>query len=387
MKNSINREKSFLTFLKGTDFVTLLSALIASAYGLSLVYSPTHSSLKDGKIISSDVRSMIVSVLLGVIIAIIVSNIDYEIISKLWPIIAAGCAALMVYTFFFGVAPSARQDAKSWIDLKIFYFQPSELLKVGFIISFSYHLDLVRDKINKIKTIIPLVIHGAVPIGLVMMTGDAGSALIFLVMFIGMLFFARVNIGYFVAGICAIIVGFTVAWKVGIINGIQRQRIVALFYPNDFADVMYQQTNGKIALGSGGLLGQGYLKGSMTQSGAVPENQNDMILSVAGEELGFIGALFVVLILGFLVLRVLKTAMSARDNVGYLMCSGISVMLFAQMLVNIGMELSLLPCIGITLPLFSAGGSSSLCIYLALGIALSVYRYSRTTQETLFYTK
>ncbi len=387
MKNSINREKSFLTFLKGTDFVTLLSALIASAYGLSLVYSATHSSLKDGKIISSDVRSMIVSVLLGVIIAIIVSNIDYEIISKLWPIIAAGCAALMVYTFFFGVAPSARQDAKSWIDLKIFYFQPSELLKVGFIISFSYHLDLVRDKINKIKTIIPLVIHGAVPIGLVMMTGDAGSALIFLVIFIGMLFFARVNIGYFVAGICAIIVGFTVAWKVGIINGIQRQRIVALFYPNDFADVMYQQTNGKIALGSGGLLGQGYLKGSMTQSGAVPENQNDMILSVAGEELGFIGALFVVLILGFLVLRVLKTAMSARDNVGYLMCSGISVMLFAQMLVNIGMELSLLPCIGITLPLFSAGGSSSLCIYLALGIALSVYRYSRTTQETLFYTK
>jgi len=387
MKNSINREKSFLTFLKGTDFVTLLSALIASAYGLSLVYSATHSSLKDGIIISSDVRSMIVSVLLGVIIAIIVSNIDYEIISKLWPIIAAGCAALMVYTFFFGVAPSARQDAKSWIDLKIFYFQPSELLKVGFIISFSYHLDLVRDKINKIKTIIPLVIHGAVPIGLVMMTGDAGSALIFLVMFIGMLFFARVNIGYFVAGICAIIVGFTVAWKVGIINGIQRQRIVALFYPNDFADVMYQQTNGKIALGSGGLLGQGYLKGSMTQSGAVPENQNDMILSVAGEELGFIGALFVVLILGFLVLRVLKTAMSARDNVGYLMCSGISVMLFAQMLVNIGMELSLLPCIGITLPLFSAGGSSSLCIYLALGIALSVYRYSRTTQETLFYTK
>ena len=387
MKNSINREKSFFTFLKGTDFVTLLSALIASAYGLSLVYSATHSSLKDGKIISSDVRSMIVSVLLGVIIAIVVSNIDYEIISKLWPIIAAGCAALMVYTFFFGVAPSARQDAKSWIDLKIFYFQPSELLKVGFIISFSYHLDLVRDKINKIKTIIPLVIHGAVPVGLVMMTGVAGSALIFLVMFIGMLFFARVNIGYFVAGICAIIVGFTVAWKVGIINGIQRQRIVALFYPNDFADVMYQQTNGKIALGSGGLLGQGYLKGSMTQSGAVPENQNDMILSVAGEELGFIGALFVVLILGFLVLRVLKTAMSARDNVGYLMCSGISVMLFAQMLVNIGMELSLLPCIGITLPLFSAGGSSSLCIYLALGIALSVYRYSRTTQETLFYTK
>ncbi len=387
MKNSINGEKSVSHFIKSTDFVTLFSAMLASAYGLMLVFSATYSSLTDGRLISSDVRSMLVSVAMGLFIAIAVSNIDYEIISKLWPVIAAGCAGLMVFTFFFGVAPSARQDAKSWLDLKIFYFQPSELLKVGFIISFSYHLDLVRDRVNKLKTIIPLVIHGAVPIGLVMMTGDAGSALIFMLMFIGMLFFARVNIGYFVAGICAVIVGFVVAWRTGIIGGIQRSRIVALFYPEQYEDVMYQQTNGKIALGSGGLFGQGYLKGDMTQSGAVPENENDMILSVAGEELGFIGAIAVILILGFLIIRVMKTAMNARDNVGYLMCSGIAVMLFAQVLVNIGMELSLLPCIGITLPLFSAGGSSSLCIYLALGIAFSVYRFSRAPEETLFYTK
>lgn len=387
MKNSIQKEKSVSQFIKDTDFVTLFSAIIASLYGLALVYSATHASLSDGRIISSDVRSMFVSVLMGLIIAVAVSNIDYEIISKLWPIIAAGCVGLMIFTFFFGVAPSARQDAKSWLDLKIFYFQPSELLKVGFIISFSYHLDLVKDNINRLKTIIPLVIHGAVPIGLVMLTGDAGSALIFMIMFIGMLFFARVNIGYFVAGICAIIVGFVIAWRLGIIGGIQRQRIVALFYPDQYKDVMYQQTNGKIALGSGGLFGQGYLKGDMTQSGMVPENQNDMILSVAGEEFGFVGAAAVVLILGFLILRVMQTAMHARDNEGYLMCSGIAVMLFAQVLVNIGMELSLLPCIGITLPLFSAGGSSSLCIYLALGIAFSVYRFSQAPEETLFYTK
>lgn len=386
MKNTKN-EKSVSHFIKSTDFITLFSAIIASIYGLTLVYSATYSSLESNKIISSDVRSMFVSVIMGLAIAILVSNIDYEIISKLWPVIAIGCAGLMVFTFFFGVAPSERQDAKSWLDLKIFYFQPSELLKVGFIISFSYHLDLVRDNINKLKSIIPLLIHGAVPIGLVLMTGDAGSALIFMLMFVGMLFFARVNIGYFVAGICAVIVGFVVAWRTGIIGGIQRSRIVALFYPDQYKDVMYQQTNGKIALGSGGLLGQGFLKGDMTQSGAVPENQNDMILSVAGEELGFVGAVAVVLILGYLILRVLKTATNARDNVGYLMCSGIAVMLFAQVIVNIGMELSLLPCIGITLPLFSAGGSSSLCIYLALGIAFSVYRFSRAPEETLFYTK
>ncbi|MBE6741637.1 MAG: hypothetical protein E7570_04950 [Ruminococcaceae bacterium] len=389
MKNSITKDKSLSHFLKGTDFITLFSAIIASAYGLALVYSATYKNLSAGKLITSDVRAMIVSVTMGLIIAIVVSNIDYEIISKLWPIIAAGCVGLMIFTLFFGVAPSARQDAKSWLDLKIFYFQPSELLKVGFITSFSYHLDLVRDKINKLKTIIPLVIHGAIPVGLVILTGDAGSALIFLVMFIGMLFFARVHIGYFIAGICAMVVGFAVAWRTGIISGIQRQRIVALFYPEQYEDVMYQQTQGKIAIGSGGLFGQGYLHGDMTQAkvGGVPENQNDMILSVAGEELGFIGAIAVILVLGFLIIRMLKTATGARDNVGYLMCSGISVMLFAQVLVNVGMELSLLPCIGITLPLFSSGGSSSLCIYLAIGIELSVYRYSQTSKETLFYTK
>ncbi|MDD6355746.1 MAG: FtsW/RodA/SpoVE family cell cycle protein [Oscillospiraceae bacterium] len=385
MKNSISKRHNVSTLLKGTDFLTLFSAMLASLYGLALVYSATHSSLKDGQVISSDVRSMLVSVAGGLIIAIVVSNIDYEVISKLWPVIAAGCVGLMIFTFFFGVAPSARQDARSWLDLKIFYFQPSELLKVGFIISFSYHLDLVRDKINKIKTIIPLVIHGAIPVGLVLLTGDAGSALIFLVMFIGMLFFARVNIGYFVAGICAIIVGFAAAWKLKLISGIQRTRIIALLYPDQYKDAMYQQTNGKIAMGSGGLLGQGYLHGDMTQSGMVPENQNDMILTVAGEELGFVGAMAVILILGFLVLRVIKCGLNSRDNVGYLMCSGIAVMLFAQVLVNVGMELSLLPCIGITLPLFSAGGSSSLCIYLALGIEFSVYRYSRMPRETLFY--
>lgn len=381
------QKKNIWSLIKGTDFLTMFTALAASIYGLTLVYSASYSSLSDGKVISSDVRSMLVSVIGGFIISVILSNIDYDVISKLWPIVAAGCVGLMIFTFFFGVAPPSRPDSKCWIDLKIFYFQPSELMKVGFIISFSYHLDLVRDKINKIKTIIPLVIHGAIPVGLVILTGDAGSALIFLIMFIGMLFFARVNIGYFVAGFCAIFVGFAVAWKTGIINGIQRQRIVALFYPEQYADAMYQQTNGKIAIGSGGLFGQGFLQGNMTQSGAVPVNESDMVLTVAGEEFGFVGAVGALLILFFLVLRVMKIGIKSRDNVGYLMCCGIAVMLFAQILVNVGMELSLLPCIGITLPLFSAGGSSSLCIYLALGIEYSVYRFSKMPRETLFYTK
>ncbi len=371
---------------KGTDFVTFIIAIVASAYGLCLVYSATFSNLKEDQKITSDVKSMCLSVLIGVFIAFFLSFIDYDIISKLWPIVAIGCIGLMVVTMIWGVAPNARQDSKCWLKIGGFTFQSSELLKVGFIISFSYHIDMVKNKINRIKTIIPLVIHGAIPVGLVIITGDAGSALIFLIMFIGMLFFAKVNIGYFVAGICAIIVGFLGAWKFGIIKGIQRERIVALFYPNDYKDVMYQQTNGKFAMGNGGFLGKGFLKGSMTQNGLVPENQNDMILSVGGEEFGFIGAMAVILLLTALIVKIMFDGFKARDNVGYMMCCGVAVMLFSQMFVNIAMELSILPCIGITLPLFSAGGSSSLCTYLALGIVMSVYRFSQIPNDPLFYS-
>lgn len=380
-------KKNRVGFFSGLDFVTLITAIIGSCYGLTLVYSATYSNLTDGRIITSDVRSMIISVVGGLLVLLVVCNIDYEIISKLWPLIAAGCIGLMFITLFFGKAVNPdRPDARSWLDFGVFTFQTSELLKVGFIISFSYHLDMVKEHINRIKTIIPLVIHGAVPTVLVIATGDSGSALIFLIMFIGMLFFAKINIGYFVAGICAMAVGFVIAWKAKIINGVQRERITALFYPEQYEDILYQQNNGKIAMGSGGWFGEGYLNGSMTQSRAVPENQNDMILSVAGEEFGYIGALAVILILAVLIIRVLYTGLKARDNVGYLMCSGIAVMLFAQVLINVGMELSLLPCIGITLPLFSAGGSSSLCIYLALAIEMSVHRFSKPQRQALFYT-
>lgn len=384
--NELKRKTSVSDFFSGLDYVTIITAMISSAYGLLLVYSATYYALDEKHIVTNSVLSMLITVAGGIVIALLLSLINYEVISKLWPVIGVACIILMIVTFLFGESAPGRDTARSWLKFGSFTIQTSEIMKVGFIISFSYHLDLVKEKINKIKTIIPLVIHGAIPIGLVILTGDAGSALIFLIMFIGMLFFARINIGYFIAGICAIVVGFITAWKTNLISGIQRQRIVALFYPENYADVMYQQTNGKIAIGSGGLFGQGFLNGKMTQSGAVPVNESDMILTVAGEEFGFVGAIALLLLLAVLIFRVMFVAFRARDNVGYLMCMGISVMLFAQVLVNIGMELSLLPCIGITLPLFSAGGSSSLSIYLALGVALSVYRYSKNQRNTLFYT-
>lgn len=382
-------ENSRLKFIKETDKVTFFTALLASVYGLLLVYSATHSSLKNGAIISSDVRIMIISVTLGVIFAILVSNIDYEIISKLWPVIAIGCIGLMIVTRIWGVAPPLRPDAKSWLKIGSFGFQSSELLKVGFIISFAYHIDLVKTKINEFKHILLLLVHAAIPVGLVVITGDMGSALIFIIMFVGMMFMANVRLLYFISGLALAVIGAVVTWNFEIkpFNNIQRERILGLFFPEEYPAVMYQQENAKIAMGSGGLLGKGYLQGDYTQGGMVPENQNDMILSVAGEEFGFIGAMVVILLLIILIVRIFFNGFKARDNVGFMMCCGVAIMLFAQLFVNVGMELSLLPCIGITLPLFSAGGSSSLSVYIAIGLVLSIHRFSQVPSDMMFFTR
>lgn len=382
-------ENPKLKFIKETDKVMFFTALAASVYGLLLVYSATFSSLKDGALVSSDVRTMLISVGLGIVFAILVSNIDYEIISKLWPVIALGCVALMIATRIWGVGPELRPDARSWLKIGDFSFQSSELLKVGFIISFSYHIDMVKNKINEFKHILLLLVHSAIPIGLVVITGDMGSALIFILMFAGMLFMANVRLLYFIAGTALTVIASVVTWnfKLKPFDGIQRERILGLFFPEEFPTVMYQQENAKIAMGSGGLLGKGFLKGNYTQHGMVPENQNDMILSVAGEEFGFLGAALVVLFLMILIVRIFFNGFKARDNVGFMMCSGVAIMLFAQVFVNVGMALSLLPCIGITLPLFSAGGSSSLSVYIAIGLVLSIHRFSQVPADMMFFTR
>ena len=387
MENT-RRKTTLGDIFSGIDHLSMITAILCAVYGFILVYSAFYRTLDQTDILSSSVKVMrvtVIAALVGIVGAMILSMINYEVISKLWPIIGAVCIIMMIVTYFFGTGPSNRPDARCWLDFGFFTIQTSEFMKVGFIISFSYHLDLVRDNINRLKTIIPLVIHGVIPIALVLLTGDAGSALIFMIMFIGLLFAAKINIGYFVAGICATIVGFVAAWRLNIIDGLQRTRIIALFYPELYSDVMYQQNNGKIALGGGGLFGQGYLNGRLTQSGAVPVNESDMILTVAGEELGYVGAMAVIILLAILIVRIIFIGLKARDNVGYLMCMGVAAMLISQLIVNVGMELSLLPCIGITLPLFSSGGSSSLSIFLALGLVFSVYRFSMNQKETLFY--
>ena len=369
-------------FIKGTDKLLLGLCLLISSFGTIMVFSATRRTLTEDAFMPRDVRTMIIAVALGIICALIISLVDYDALARLWPLIAIVCIGLMVSLFFIGDAPEGRSDAISWIKLGSFYFQPSELLKIGFMITYAVHLDSVKQDVNKLKNVIFLGIHAFVAIALVILTGDLGSALVFVVMTIGMLFTAGLYLRYFMFGAGAIALAAPILWF-EFFSDFQKQRFMAIYSPDSlteatYEEVIFQQQQGINAIGSGKLFGQGLFDGTYTQNGLVPESRNDMIFTVVGEELGLVGAIAALLVLLFIVIKIIVVGQKAVSFTGKLICTAVAVMIAAHILINIGMCLMLLPVIGITLPFMSAGGSSNLCIYFAIGLVLSIYRSSQS---------
>ena len=380
--------KNIRIFLKETDKFLLLLCLFASAAGVTMVHSATLNNIADGKAISRYTLTMIISISIGLILCFLISLLDYEVILRMWPIIAAACLLLMFSLFIWGVGPSNRPDAKSWLPLPGFNFQPSELVKIGFVLTFTVHIDNVREEINELKNILLLSLHGLIPIALVILTGDLGSALVFAVIFIGMLFISGLNIKYFIGGSAISVVALPILW-IKFFSDFQKQRFLAVYYPKALSSaiykaLIYQQQQSINAIGSGEFWGKGLFKGSFTQSGLIPVDESDMIFSVVGEELGFIGCVCLLLILVLIILRIVLVGRKSKDNIGSIICYGIAFMIGAQSIINIGMCLKLLPCIGITLPFFSAGGSSNLCVYIGIGIIMSIYRANQDSSPIDF---
>jgi len=382
-------------FIKETDLVLLFTCLGISAFGILMVHSATLRnvsatvSAKADAVtrlaaqlsIHRDTLVMLVAVVIGVGIAIVISLIDYEIIFRLWPVVAIGSLALMLALFKWGHGTAERPETITWLPIGSFDFQPSELLKVAFIITFTVHIDMLKGKINEILSILQLIAHAAIPIGLVIKTDDLGSALVFVVIFLGMLFVAGVRLRYFAVAIAFLITASPILW-VSFFSSYQKERFLAVYHPSSLtkevlAKVSYQQDYGMRAIQNGDFFGRGLFKGSYAQHGIVPESENDMIFTVVGEELGFLGAFILLCVLLFLIIKLAWVGRNTKDGASRMLCYGTAFMIAAQVVINVGMVLKILPVIGITLPFMSAGGSSNLCVYIAIGIVLSVYRFNR----------
>lgn len=362
-------------FLHETDIWLLLGAVITSVFGLIMVYSTTRHDLTEGQLFTREFLIMLIAVVLGIGLCLLISYFNYEVFTRFWLIIGAVCIVSLLLLFPFGTGPQARPDVHTWLDFKIFSIQPSEFVKIGFIITFGVHLDRLRDKINKPLSILQLGVHAAVPTFLVMETGDMGSALVFLVIAAVMLFASGVHWGYFLGGLALVGAAAPLVWTY-VFSSIQKNRFLALFYPDLYPDIIFQQKYGITAIGAGGLTGQGLFHGAYTQGGTVPEAQNDMIFTAIGEELGFLGCILALGLLCFISIRILMIGRKSRERSTNLICSGMAAMIMGQTVINVGMCLMLLPVIGITLPFFSAGGSSNLGVYIGVGLVLSIYRHN-----------
>lgn len=311
----------------------------------------------------------------GIIVAIIISKFDYKIYKKLWPLAVLLGLTPVILTFFIGYAPNGTDD-KAWLLLPgNISFQPSEFLKIIFIITFSLHLSAVRDKINKLYNVLLLCIHGAFPVVLIHLQGDDGTAMVFFIMFLAMMFIAGIKIRYFVTAFVGVLAAVPVAYFY-VLNEDQRSRILSMFdLEGDLLGSGWQQWRGRIAFANGGFWGKGLFEGDLVQSGSIPEGYNDFIITSIAEELGFLGCLAVLGLLLGICLRVLFVCHRSRDKMGSYMCVGVFAMLLAQLIINVGMCISWLPVIGVTLPFFSAGGTSLLCLFCGVGLVLSVYMH------------
>lgn len=358
-------------FLRETDKLLLFLCAAASTFGCVIIYSATR--INGGY---RQIFMQIACMIAGIVAALIISAVDYRKTVKFWPLIAGGSVLLVVLTFFIGYAPSGTDD-KAWLSFAGFSFQPAELLKIAFAITFPLHLVKAGD-INKPLSLVLLALHGAFPILLIHFQGDDGTAIIFAVMFVAMLFAAGLKMRYVAAGAGAVAALLPVIWFF-VLNESQQERFISLLNPED--DLLgsgWQQWRGRIALANGGVFGQGYLQGPNVQSGTIPEGYNDFIFASLGEEFGLIGCVAAILLLAGICFKILLDSQKTNDRLGSLICVGLFAMFASNMLVNIGMVLSLLPVVGVTLPFFSAGGTNLVCLYFGIGLVLSVYRHRET---------
>lgn len=348
---------------KRIDWLLLIPILISCAFGLLLISSAT-ASFGTSKLIIVQTGGII----LGLIAALVLLTIEHENLARFSVPIYGLCILLLVATLIFGKEVMGN---KNWIALGPINIQPSEFVKIGFILTFAKHLSSVREYINNMRALIPLGLHFAIIAGLVAMEGDLGTTLVFLFIFLVMLMAAGLHWGFFLGG--GALVAAAAPFIFEHLDGYQQMRILAVYDPSlDPLGYGYHTIQSKIALGSGGLFGSGLYNGIQTQYGILPEKQTDFIFSVCGEELGFVGCLLIIALELAILFRLLYVARYAADHMGCFICIGLAAMLFMQAAENIGMCLGLLPVIGLTLPFFSYGGSSVLALCMSSGLAMSV---------------
>lgn len=368
MRNFFDELKSF--FRKG-DMVLLILCLCISAFGCLII-----ASTNNYRDFTRYLVVQIVAIGLGFGAYIFMSSIDLEFLSEHRVILCGFCMFLLLLLLPFGT--DLNSGNKSWLDLPGIpvNIQPAEICKIFFIIILASVFSSHQHKISSFRSVFHAAVYAVLIIGLNMgISKDAGVSLIFVFIFIGMAFSGGVNLLWFLGGIALLGAAMPIVWN-HVMDEFQRMRFQILWDPTidpQGIDPRYHLVRSLKSLTGGGILGQGLFNGNRTQAGLLPSQHTDFIFSAIGEELGYVGCVLVLVMLFAVVARCIWVGCRSQDYKRRLVCFGAASALIFQIFVNVGMCMGVMPVIGLTLPLLSYGGSSTVTIYAMLGLVSGVY--------------
>lgn len=351
------------------DPLLLVTALALSGYGALVIYSASLPRGAEGVVLSSEVQRHIAFALVGALLMIATMRIDYRLIDALgWLAYLFGIATLVLVLF----VGSSEFGARRWFDLGFTVVQASEIGKLMTIIGLAKYLTDYRDRLQEWRVFGASLAITALPAGLVFLEPDAGSAIVFMALWLVMTAFAGARLRHYALlgaiGLCFIPVGLAAG-----VQDYQRSRIRAFLDPSsDPQGAGFNVIQAETSVGSGGLLGQGLTQGTQTQLDFVRIQTTDFIFSVLGEELGFVGAMVLFALLLLLLFRILRVVGKSPEPLGQLLAVGMLTMIAMQTFINVAINVRLLPVTGIPLPFISIGNSGLLTLFVGLGLLQSV---------------
>jgi rod shape determining protein RodA len=364
------------------DFILALATVAVAAVGLVMVYSATRGSLlAAGADPHLYVKKQALFVLLGVIAMVVFALFDYR---RLEPI-AIPLYVLSVLSLLGVMALGSHvQGSQRWFSIGGgIQIQPSEFAVIGLILVVAAYCDRRTEEGLAWKDVFKLLILAGIPIGLVLVQPDLGTAIIMMIVLLVMLAVAGLPIRILVLLVLGVAFVALVAVETGVLHAYQIARLTTFLNPNSTStnpqvvSAIYNTTEAKNAIGSGGFFGTGLLHGAQTNLGYVPEQSTDFIFTAVGEQLGFVGAVGLLGLLGVIAWRVLHAAGQSRDVFGRLVCTGLFTFVAFSVFQNAGMTMGIMPITGIPLPFVSYGGTAVISFFLAVGLALSVGAHRR----------
>ncbi len=350
------------------DVVLLAATAALTLCGIALIYSATRGLDPEAYSRFYLERQSLFAVV-GAVLGVVAAVVDYRRLRSLaWPLYVVTLLALGLVLSPLG---SVRQGARAWFVFGGYQVQPSEFAKLAFIVVLAHYAARCGGRMNLRQLVVALILTAG-PVLLVVSEPDAGTAVVFLIITMGVLLVAGAQARHIVVATAVGLAGLGFLLNSGLVAEYQRERIESIVNPGGNPGDTFNIEQAQIAIGNGGLTGQGYGQGSQTRSGLVPAQETDFIFTVVGEEFGFLGGVVILGLLAVLLWRIWRSARVAGDLFGSLLSTGVLCMILFQVFQTVGMASGIMPVIGIPLPLLSYGGSSVLTTFMALGLVLNV---------------